>query len=129
MDSLVFDTVVGVVFVFTVFAFAVSGVVEALARLFGLRAEFLLRRISSLRDSNTEFKKGWLKVLLDKAEKAQSKFDEAAVAPRPGELDEMMKEVFAGRFGPRSTTSAAQDCQLCGELCQPAKTAPQFAPS
>ncbi len=89
MDSLVFDTIVGTVFVFAVFAFAVSGVVEGLTRLTGLRAEFLLRGISSLLDSDTTFKKGWLKRIVDEAETQQEKSAGQAVTKALATLDQL----------------------------------------
>lgn len=87
MDSLVFDTIVGVVFVFGVFAFAVSGIVEATARFLGLRAEFLLRGVSSLLNSNTTFGKAWLSMIVHDADVAQRTADGEAIPQALADLD------------------------------------------
>jgi hypothetical protein len=67
----VFDTVIGVVFVFAVFAFAVSGITEGIARFLGLRAEFLLRGIASMLTSHAEFGRDWITGAIKAAEKAK----------------------------------------------------------
>ena len=56
MDSLVLQTVIGLVFVFAVFAALVTVVTETAARLIGLRGEYLLRGLRSLLDGQSEFR-------------------------------------------------------------------------
>jgi hypothetical protein len=56
MDSLVMDTVVGLVFVFSVFAVFVSAVQEAVARWIGLRGEYLLRGLRTLVSGGGDFR-------------------------------------------------------------------------
>jgi hypothetical protein len=56
MDSLVLQTVIGLVFVFAVFAGLVSVITETGARLIGLRGEYLLRGLRSLLDGQSHFR-------------------------------------------------------------------------
>jgi hypothetical protein len=58
MDSLVIQTVIGLVLVFAALAAVVSVVTEGVARFMGLRGEYLLRGIRSLVDGGGEFKLG-----------------------------------------------------------------------
>ena len=88
-SSLIFDAVVGMVFVFAIFTFAVSGVVEGLARIAGLRAEFLLRGISSMLDSDTKFEKGWVSRLAQKAIDEQGKGAQDAVLDAEAKIGEL----------------------------------------
>jgi hypothetical protein len=55
MDSLVLQTVIGLVFVFAVFAGLVSVITETISRLMGLRGEYLLRGLRSLLDGKSHF--------------------------------------------------------------------------
>ena len=64
MDSLVLDTVIGVVFVFATFAVLISLVTELVSRFIGLRGEYLMRGLRSLLDSNPEFKLRWRDIFL-----------------------------------------------------------------
>lgn len=55
MDSLVLETVIGLVFVFAVFASVVSVLTEVIARFIGLRGEYLLRGLRTLLDGGGTF--------------------------------------------------------------------------
>ena len=55
MDSLVLETVIGLVFVFAVFASVVSVLTEVIARFIGLRGEYLMRGLRTLLDGGGEF--------------------------------------------------------------------------
>lgn len=66
MDSLVLDTVVGLLFVFAVFSVFVSAVQEAVARWMGLRGEYLLRGLRTLVSGGGDFRLD-LRDLLGKA--------------------------------------------------------------
>ncbi len=55
MDSLVLETVIGLVFVFAVFASVVSVITEVIARSIGLRGEYLLRGLRTLLDGGGTF--------------------------------------------------------------------------
>ena len=55
MDSLVLETVIGLVFVFAVFASVVSMLTEVLARYIGLRGEYLMRGLRTLLDGGGDF--------------------------------------------------------------------------
>jgi hypothetical protein len=55
VDSLVLETVVGLVFVFAVFASVVSVLTEVIARFIGLRGEYLMRGLRTLLDGGGEF--------------------------------------------------------------------------
>lgn len=59
MDSLVIQTVVGLLLVFAGLSAVVSVVTEGAARFVGLRGEYLLRGIRSLVDGGGTFKLGW----------------------------------------------------------------------
>lgn len=56
MDSLVLQTVIGLVFIFAIFAVLVSLVTESIARFIGLRGEYLLRGIRTLVDGQSHFR-------------------------------------------------------------------------
>ncbi len=56
MDSLIFDTAIGLVFIFATFSLLVSVLTEGASRLIGLRGEYLLRGIRTLLDGKSEFK-------------------------------------------------------------------------
>lgn len=55
MDSLILETVIGLVFVFAVFASIVSVLTEMVARFLGLRGEYLLRGLRTLLDGGGSF--------------------------------------------------------------------------
>ncbi|MFF1821632.1 hypothetical protein ACFVWG_30295 [Kribbella sp. NPDC058245] len=55
MDSLILQTVIGLVFAFAAFSALVSVLTEAVARYIGLRGEYLLRGIRSLVDGKSDF--------------------------------------------------------------------------
>jgi hypothetical protein len=55
VDSLVLQTVIGLLFVFASFAALVSVTTEAISRLIGLRGEYLLRGLRSLLDGTSHF--------------------------------------------------------------------------
>ncbi|TDD61994.1 hypothetical protein E1263_05090 [Kribbella antibiotica] len=55
MDSLVLQTVIGLLFAFAAFSALVSVLTEAVARYIGLRGEYLLRGIRSLVDGKSDF--------------------------------------------------------------------------
>src|SRR5215472_7378288 len=59
MAGLVLQTVIGLTFIFAIFAAAVSVVSEAVTRYLGLRAEYLLRGIRSLVDGGGDFRLHW----------------------------------------------------------------------
>jgi hypothetical protein len=69
MDSLILQTVVGLVFTFAVASAVVSVLTEGTARLIGLRGEYLLRGIRSLVDEENNFELGWRDVLRRTSEK------------------------------------------------------------
>jgi hypothetical protein len=58
MDSLVLQTVIGLVFVFATFAALVTVLTESVARVIGLRGEYLLRGVRSLLDGHSHFSLG-----------------------------------------------------------------------
>ena len=55
MDSLILETVIGLVFVFAVFASIVSVLTEMITRYMGLRGEYLLRGLRTLLDGGGSF--------------------------------------------------------------------------
>ena len=55
MDSLILQTVIGLVFLFATFAVLVSLLTELIARFIGLRGEYLLRGIRTLVDGGGDF--------------------------------------------------------------------------
>ncbi|MET7277312.1 hypothetical protein ABZS29_03700 [Kribbella sp. NPDC005582] len=55
MDSLILQTVIGLVFAFLAFSALISVLTEAVARYIGLRGEYLLRGIRSLVDGKSDF--------------------------------------------------------------------------
>ena len=59
MDSLIFETAIGLIFVFATFAALVSMGTEAISRFIGLRGEYLLRGIRSLVDGKSDFEMSW----------------------------------------------------------------------
>ena len=59
MDSLILDTVIGLVFVFATVSVATSVLTEGVSRLVGLRGEYLLRGIRTLVDGESHFHLGW----------------------------------------------------------------------
>src|SRR5215472_18732637 len=59
MAGLILQTVIGLTFIFAIFAAAVSVVSEAVTRYLGLRAEYLLRGIRSLVDGGGDFRLHW----------------------------------------------------------------------
>src|SRR5438034_9534500 len=63
VDSLVLQTAIGLVFVFAITAAAVSAVTEVVSRFLGLRAEYLLRGVRTLVDTNNNFTMRWRSVM------------------------------------------------------------------
>lgn len=59
MDSLVLETVIGLVFVFAVFSALVTVLTEAISRFLGLRGEYLLRGLRTLVDGESHFDMSW----------------------------------------------------------------------
>lgn len=64
MDGPVIQTVIGLVFIFAVFAGLVAMVTESVSRFIGLRGEYLLRGIRSLVDGTGDFELKWRTDLL-----------------------------------------------------------------
>jgi hypothetical protein len=56
MDNLIVETVIGLLFIFAVFAVLVSLLTEAIARFVGLRGEYLLRGVRTLVDGQGHFR-------------------------------------------------------------------------
>src|SRR5215468_10465586 len=56
MDNLVLDTVIGLVFIFAIFAVLISLLTEMIARFIGLRGEYLLRGIRTMVDGQSHFR-------------------------------------------------------------------------
>jgi hypothetical protein len=63
VDSLVLETVIGLVFVFAVFSSVVSVLTETISRFLGLRGEYLLRGLRTLLDGGGKFALPWLDIL------------------------------------------------------------------
>ena len=63
MSSLVLQTAVGLIFIFGITAAAVSAVTEAVSRFLGLRAEYLLRGVRTLVNTDNNFKLSWRSVM------------------------------------------------------------------
>ena len=63
MSSLVLQTAIGLIFVFGVTAAAVSAVTEIVSRFLGLRAEYLLRGVRTLVDTDNNFKLRWRSIM------------------------------------------------------------------
>lgn len=63
MSSLVLQTAIGLIFVFGITAAAVSAVTEVVSRFLGLRAEYLLRGVRTLVDTDNNFKLPWRSVM------------------------------------------------------------------
>lgn len=59
MDSLVLDTVIGLVFIFATFALLISLITELITRFMGLRGEYLMRGLRSMVDENPTFDLQW----------------------------------------------------------------------
>ena len=81
MDSLVLDTVIGIVFVFATFGLLISLLTELIARFMGLRGEYLMRGLRSLVDENPTFRLQWrdLLTLPGRANSAQAKAEKKAL--------------------------------------------------
>src|SRR3954463_4464035 len=69
MDSLILETVIGLVFVFGVFSALVSVLTESVSRFVGLRGEYLLRGIRTLVDGKSTFDLSWWDMFFGKAGK------------------------------------------------------------
>lgn len=63
MDSLVLETVIGLVFVFAAFSSLVSVLTEMISRFLGLRGEYLLRGLRTLLDGGGKFALPWRDIL------------------------------------------------------------------
>lgn len=63
MDSLVLETVIGLLFVFAAFSSVVSMLTEMISRFLGLRGEYLLRGLRTLLDGGGKFALPWLDIL------------------------------------------------------------------
>ena len=63
MSSLVLQTAIGLIFVFGITAAAVSALTEVVSRFLGLRAEFLLRGVRTMVDTDNNFKLSWRSVM------------------------------------------------------------------
>ena len=63
VDSLVLDTVIGIVFVFATFGLLISLLTELIARFMGMRGEYLMRGLRSLVDENPTFRLQWRDLL------------------------------------------------------------------
>src|SRR4051794_13849717 len=76
MDSLILETVIGLVFVFGVFSALVSVLTESVSRFVGLRGEYLLRGIRTLVDGKSNFDLSWWDMFFGKAGKPDPKENE-----------------------------------------------------
>jgi hypothetical protein len=63
VNSLVLQAAIGLVFVFAITAAAVSAVTEVVSRFLGLRAEYLLRGVRTLVDTDNNFAMRWRSVM------------------------------------------------------------------
>jgi hypothetical protein len=56
VSSLVLQTAIGLIFIFGITAAAVSAATEVVSRFLGLRAEYLLRGVRTMVDTDNNFK-------------------------------------------------------------------------
>src|SRR5262245_14789612 len=63
MDSLVLQTVIGVVFLFATVAGLVSLLTETISRFLGLRGEYLLRGLRTMLDGGGKFNLEWADII------------------------------------------------------------------
>jgi hypothetical protein len=63
VSSLVLQTAIGLIFIFGITAAAVSALTELVSRFLGLRAEYLLRGVRTMVDTDNNFKLSWRSVM------------------------------------------------------------------
>ncbi|WP_433004401.1 hypothetical protein [Kribbella sp. CA-294648] len=123
MDSLVIQTVVGLVLVFAALSAVVSVCTETAARFMGLRGEYLLRGIRSLVDGGGEFRLG-LRDLVRRTSLGPS--------PQPGEtadpiVSQLMAQPIVARMADKGTLPAhAGNAKLSGPA---RRQLPSYLPS
>lgn len=78
MDSLVLETVIGLMFVFAAFSSVVSVLTEMISRFLGLRGEYLLRGLRTLLDGGGRFALPWRDILRSTTRKPAPQADEPA---------------------------------------------------
>lgn len=69
MNSLILETIIGLVFIFGVFSALVSVLTESVSRFVGLRGEYLLRGIRTLVDGKSKFDLSWWDMFFGEAGK------------------------------------------------------------
>ena len=97
MDSLMLETVIGLVFVFAAFSSVVSVLTEMISRFLGLRGEYLLRGLRTLLDGGGKFALPWHNIL-----GRSTTSDPAPQADVPS--DPMVTKLLATRLCSRSPT-------------------------
>jgi hypothetical protein len=116
VDSLVLDTVIGIVFVFATFGLLISLLTELIARFMGLRGEYLMRGLRSLVDENPTFRLQWrdLLTLPGRANSAQAKAEKKRVVQNEKAIAAALKNEAAIEWK-RSQAETAKDSTAVAE--------------